>query len=147
MRKICAIFVIAFVACASVLLASDKGEKMQIQLSFDNEKIIVELEDNAATRDFYTLLPLRLTFSDYVGKEKISPELPKRLNTKGLNGYEPEIGDLFYFSPWGNLGIFYDKQPFHSGLVKFGKLKAQDLAKIRAKRNDFVVEFSKSNGL
>lgn len=147
MRKIVAIFAVAFLACASVLLASDKGGKMQIQLSFDNEKIIVELEDNAATRDFYALLPLRLTFSDYVGKEKISPELPKRLNTKGLNGYEPEIGDFFYFSPWGNLGIFYDKQPFHSGLVKFGKLKANDLAKIRAKRNDFVVEFSKSNGL
>lgn len=147
MRKFVAIFAVAFLACASVLLASDKEEKMQIQLSFDDEKIIVELEDNAATRDFYALLPLRLTFSDYVGKEKISPELPKRLNTKGLNGYEPEIGDLFYFSPWGNLGIFYDKQPFHSGLVKFGKLKANDLAKIRAKRNDFVVEFSKSNGL
>lgn len=143
MKKMCAMFSLAFALCAGVLLAKDTGGKMQIQLSFDNENIVVVLEDNSATRDFYALLPLKLTFSDYVGKEKISPELPKRLNTKGLSGYEPEIGDLFYFSPWGNLGIFYDKQPFHSGLVKFGKLEASDLAKIRAKRNDFVVEFSK----
>lgn len=145
MKKLCVAFIVAFIACVSALLAKDTGGKMQIQLSFDDEKIIIALEDNPATRDFYALLPLKLRFSDYVGKEKISPELPKRLNIKGLSGYEPEVGDLFYFSPWGNLGIFYAKQPFHSGLVKFGKIKAKDLAKIRAKNTDFMVEFSKIN--
>lgn len=48
---------------------------MQIQLSLNDEKTIAQLENNPATRDFYELLPLNLKFSDYVGKEKISPEL------------------------------------------------------------------------
>ena len=84
-------------------------------------------------------MPLSLEFSDYVGKEKISPALPKRLDTKGLNGYDPKIGDLFYFAPWGNLGIFYEKQPFHSGLVRFGKVEKLD--KIKAKKDNFIIKF------
>ena len=120
-----------------------KGENMQIVLSFENEKFIVDLEDNPATRDFVRLLPLELEFSDYVGKEKISPALPKRLDTKGLNGYTPKIGDLFYFSPWGNLGIFYEIQPFHNGLVKFGTFKPQELAKIKAKNENFRIKIER----
>lgn len=113
-----------------------KGEKMQISLHFSatsgGETIVITLEDNVAARDFYAMLPLELNFSDYVGKEKISKELPQRLNTTGLKGYNPSVGDFFYFAPWGNLGIFYEKQPFHSGLVFLGRVSARDLAKIRA---------------
>ena len=117
---------------------------MQIQLSLNDEKTIAQLENNPATRDFYELLPLRLTFSDYVGKEKVSHEkLQKRLNTSGLSGYTPQVGDLFYFAPWGNLGIFYDKQPFHSGLVRFGNVGANFLAKIKAQKDDFEIKFEK----
>lgn len=112
MKKRCVILGVVLALCA---FGADKGEKMQIQLSLNDEKTIAQLENNPATRDFYELLPLNLKFSDYVGKEKISPELKKRLNTSGLSGYAPQVGDLFYFAPWGNLGIFYDKQPFHSG--------------------------------
>lgn len=119
------------------------GEKMKIALSFDKESFIVNLEDNAATREFVNLLPLELKFEDYVGKEKIAPKLPKRLDTRGLNGYDPQIGDLFYFSPWGNVGIFYEKQGFHSGLVKFGTLPNEAVAKIRAKKEDFIIKFEK----
>ena len=86
---------------------------------------------------------MNLKFSDYVGKEKISHELKKRLNTSGLSGYAPQVGDLFYFAPWGNLGIFYDKQPFHSGLVRFGNVGANFLSKIKAQKNDFEIKFEK----
>lgn len=116
---------------------------MQIQLSLNDEKTIAQLENNPATRDFYELLPLNLKFSDYVGKEKISHELKKRLNTSGLSGYAPQVGDLFYFAPWGNLGIFYDKQPFHSGLVRFGNVGANFLSKIKAQKDDFEIKFEK----
>lgn len=110
---------IVFVAMPLGAESKHKDSKMIIELKLQLQSGIVtskvKLENNSATRDFYALLPLRLTFSDYVGKEKISPKLPKRLNTSGLSGYTPQIGDLFYFSPWGNLGIFYEKQPFYSG--------------------------------
>lgn len=141
MKRLCVILGVVLALCA---FGADKGEKMQIQLSLNDEKTIVELENNPATRDFYELLPLRLTFSDYVGKEKVSHEkLQKRLNTSGLSGYTPQVGDLFYFAPWGNLGIFYDKQPFHSGLVRFGNVGANFLAKIKAQKDDFEIKFEK----
>lgn len=125
-----------------------KDSKMIIELKFQLQSGIatsqVKLEDNPATRDFYALLPLSLEFRDYVGKEKISPELPRQLNTQGLNGYNPQVGDLFYFAPWGNLGIFYEKQPFHSGLVRFGSVDSQILAKIKAQKDSFVITFERA---
>ena len=126
---------------------SIKEAKMMIEMSFGGEaqvRTIIELEDNPATRDFYAQLPLNLEFSDYVGKEKISNALPKPLNTSGLNGYDPQVGDLFYFSPWGNLGIFYAKQPFHSGLVRFGSVDKDTLAKLKSQKRNFVIRFTKA---
>lgn len=124
-----------------------KEATMMIEMSFGDEaqvRTIIELEDNPATRDFYAQLPLNLEFSDYVGKEKISNALPKPLNTSGLNGYDPQVGDLFYFTPWGNLGIFYAKQPFHSGLVRFGRIEAQTLTKLKSQKHNFIIHFTKA---
>ena len=155
MQKIICRF-IAIVAFVALPLSAEssanqntKGDKMQIQMSFENisggdEVVQINLEDNPATRDFYALLPLSLEFRDYVGKEKISPALPRQLNTQGLNGYNPQVGDLFYFSPWGNLGIFYEKQPFHNGLVRFGSVDSQTLANIKARNDSFVITFDKA---
>lgn len=128
--------------------SSTKGAKMMIEMSFGDNgeaqvRTIIELEDNPATRDFYAQLPLTLEFSDYVGKEKISNALPKPLNTSGLNGYDPQVGDLFYFTPCGNLGIFYAKQPFHSGLVRFGRIDTQTLTKLKSQKRNFVIRFAK----
>ena len=135
-----------FLIFLSFLLA--KEDKMIISLNFTNEaggfeKIMLELDENAAAKSLYAQLPLELNFSDYVGKEKISPALPKRLDMSEINGYDPKIGDFFYFSPWGNLGIFYEKQGFHSGLAFLGKLKNEDLEKIKAFKNDFEITIKK----
>ena len=135
-----------FLIFLSFLLA--KEDKMIISLNFTNEaggfeKIMLELDENAAAKSLYAQLPLELKFSDYVGKEKISPALPKRLDMSEINGYDPKIGDFFYFSPWGNLGIFYEKQGFHSGLAFLGKLKTEDLEKIKAFKNDFEITIKK----
>jgi hypothetical protein len=65
------------------------------------------LADNATTRDFVALLPLSLNLRDYAGTEKVSG-LPQRLSTSSTPpGVDPEIGDLAYYAPWGNLAIFY----------------------------------------
>ncbi|TKX29654.1 hypothetical protein CQA38_02470 [Campylobacter sp. MIT 12-5580] len=118
-----------------------QGEDMKISFEFNDELIITELDDNVAARHFYEMLPLELEFSDYVGKEKISPALKERLNTSGLKGYDPSVGDFFYFAPWGNLGVFYEKQPFHSGLVFLAKIK--DYKKFQAQKGDFKVRIKK----
>lgn len=147
---------VAFAVLIAMPLSAESSAKsnakeatMMIEMSFGGGgeaqvRTIIELEDNPATRDFYAQLPLTLEFSDYVGKEKISNALPKPLNTSGLNGYDPQVGDLFYFTPWGNLGIFYAKQPFHSGLVRFGSVDKETLTKLKSQKRNFVIRFAKA---
>jgi hypothetical protein len=82
-------------------------EDIKVKLTFNNEEVIVKMYDNSASRDFLAQLPLTVTLEDYVGKEKISI-LQKKLsvdNVKSEN--QPKKGDFAYFSPWGNLAIFY----------------------------------------
>ena len=119
------------------------AQTMQIQLEFEGKYVKVELEDNTASREFVAQLPLSLEFSDYVGKEKIA-HLPKPLSVKNTAGYDPQIGDLFYFAPWGNIGIFYAKQPPYNGLVYLGKvLDSKSLEILKSQKKNFKVAISK----
>ncbi|BEJ56231.1 cyclophilin-like fold protein [Campylobacter jejuni] len=77
---------------------------MQIKLLFDNKELLANLEQNEASKQFYNMLPIELEFSDFARKEKIA-HLPKVLNAKGSSAYKPQIGDLFYYVPWGNIGF------------------------------------------
>lgn len=63
--------------------------------------------DNATTRDFLSMLPLTLSFKEFNGREKIA-YLPRKLETAGTSGSDPEDGDLIYFVPWGNLAFYYN---------------------------------------
>jgi len=63
--------------------------------------------DNAATRDFLSMLPLTLSFSDFAGREKVA-DLPRGLDTEGVPGSDPENGDLISYVPWSNLGFYYN---------------------------------------
>src|SRR6266498_1218261 len=79
-------------------------------------------ENNATTRDFVALLPLTLTLRDYNRTEKIS-DLPKKLSTEGApSGSDPNVGEIAYYAPWGNIAIFYREFGYSAGLVKLGKL-------------------------
>lgn len=106
-------------------------------------KIQVELDNNQASKEFLGQLPLELEFSDYANKEKIA-HLPKALTVKNTPDYDPQIGDLFYFSPWGNIGIFYGKQPSYNGLVYLGKLvNAKDLQSLRSIKGNFKLKITR----
>src|SRR5438876_6306635 len=94
------------------------------QVDADNTR--QTLEDNATTRDFVALLPLTLTLRDYNRTEKIS-DLPKKLSTKGApSGRDPNVGDIAYYAPWGNIAIFYRDFGYSAGLVKLGKLDSDE---------------------
>ncbi len=64
-------------------------------------------EDTPATRDFVSLLPMNLELEDFDASEKIA-YLPRELDWDGTPGSDPEDGDLIYYTPWGNIGFFYD---------------------------------------
>ena len=67
-------------------------------------------EDNPATRDLLSILPLTLTFEDFAGREKIA-YLPRELQFAGSLASTGASGDLAYYTPWGNLAFFYDGEP------------------------------------
>ena len=117
------------------------GVDIQIKLFFNNKELLVMLEQNEASREFYNSLPMELDFSDFIGKEKIA-HLPQALNAKGSSAYKPQIGDLFYYVPWGNIGIFYELQNASDDLVYLGKVQGS-LESLKAQKSDFKVKIVK----
>jgi len=124
--------------------ASDAGSSspevatMKLRLITDGAVMTATLEDNATTRDFVSLLPLSLTLRDYGGTEKVS-DLPKRLSTRGTPpGTDPEVGDIAYYAPWGNLAIYYRDFGYSKGLVKLGHIQS-GIEKLAAARGEFAV--------
>ncbi len=97
---------------------------MKIRLTVNGKLINATLADNPSARDFLALLPLSLTLKDYASTEKIS-DLPKKLTTQGAPaGIDPELGDITYYAPWGNLAIFYRDFGYSAGLIKLGHIDA-----------------------
>lgn len=95
---------------------------MKLRITIEDAVLTANLEDNAATRDFVSLLPLTLTLRDHAGTEKVS-DLPRRLSTKGaLPGVDPEVADIAYYAPWGNLAIYYRDFGYSTGLVRLGRI-------------------------
>ena len=94
----------------------------QLRLTFEGGEAVIALEDNATTRDFLTMLPATFTFEDYAGSEKIS-YLTRELATEDAPAsYDPQVGDVTLYAPWGNLAIFYGDAGSSSGLVPMGRV-------------------------
>jgi hypothetical protein len=64
-------------------------------------------QDNPATRDLLSILPLTLTFEDFAGKEKIAYP-PRELQTAGSPPSSAGAGDLAIYTPWGDIAFFYE---------------------------------------
>ncbi|WP_018155489.1 cyclophilin-like fold protein [Demetria terragena] len=100
------------------------------QVRFTAGDVVVEVvieKDNPTTRSFLAMLPMTLEFSDYGGKEKVA--IPTgEWDFTDAEGLEPEIGDLFSYKPWGNLGFFYNTEgnTFSNDLTKIGATKDID---------------------
>lgn len=106
-----------------ILSSATKATSMHtIQITVGSNVMTAHLEDNAASRDFMALLPLDVELSDYASTEKIT-DLPKKLSTQGApSGFDPSVGDITYYAPWGNLAIFYKDFSYSRGLVNLGKI-------------------------
>lgn len=102
--------------------ADTEDTQTQLRLTFAGGKAVVALENNATTRDFLTMLPTTLTLEDYAGSEKIS-YLTQDLSTADAPAnYDPQVGDVTLYQPWGNLAIFYGDAGSSSGLVPMGRV-------------------------
>ena len=95
---------------------------MRVEFSCENVRAVAVLGDTSAAKSFYENLPLELNLKDYAGREKIA-YLPKRLEILGDPSSDGKVGEIAYFSPWGNLVLFYEPQPYYDGLIKLGKFE------------------------
>ena len=111
---------------AGTLCAGDESvmnnDGNRIRFTFSDKEIIVSMVDNSAARSLAEMLPLTLQFEDYAGSEKIS-SLPEKLDTSEVPaGYDPSVGDLTLYAPWGNLAFFYRDHGYAPGLVPLGSI-------------------------
>ncbi len=107
---------------------SNDGEKtpmtQRIRIAIGADEVIVKMLDNATASDFLSQLPMTVQLEDYASAEKIA-YLPRKLSTEGAPaGFDPSVGDLTYYAPWGNLAFFYKDQPYASGLVPLGAIES-----------------------
>lgn len=94
----------------------------QIKLTVAGQECIATLYDNPSADDLYNALPLELTFEDYNQTEKISHP-PKTLTTEGMpDTFDPDVGDLCLYAPWGNLCIFYRDFRNSTSLIPLGHI-------------------------
>lgn len=120
---------------------SSAAEETQLLLSFAGGEAIITLEDNATTRDFLTMLPATLTFEDYAGSEKIS-YLDRELSTEDKPAsYDPQVGDVALYIPWGNLAVFYGDAGSSSELAPMGRV-VSGLELLSAAEGEFEVSVS-----
>lgn len=98
---------------------------MRIRLIVDGAELPATLEDTPAARAFAAMLPLVLGLEDYHATEKIA-DLPARLPTEDApEGVDPDVGDITYFAPWGNLALFYRDFGYARGLVRLGRIEGE----------------------
>lgn len=119
--------------------AAEAGaDVVRIRLTFGGKVVVVKMRDNSASRDLLAQLPLTLTLSDYAGTEKVAT-LPKKLSTQGApGGFDPSVGDVTYYAPWGNLAIFYKDFGYASGLIPLGSIESE-LTDLQALDQDVTV--------
>ncbi|NEA43818.1 cyclophilin-like fold protein [Streptomyces sp. SID11385] len=95
---------------------------MRIVFTLDSHRAGATLNDSAAARDLATLLPLTLDLADFHGTERIGYP-PRKLDTTGApDASYPKAGDLAYYTPWGNLALFYRDGDHSPSLVIIGLL-------------------------
>lgn len=93
-------------------------------MTTNGAEINAVMVDNTAAKEFVALVPLTLTLEYYNKTEKVS-DLPLRLSTEDApGGFDPSVGDITYYAPWGNLAIFYRDFPYSQGLVHLGRIES-----------------------
>jgi hypothetical protein len=114
-----------FTVCAQnngVTAPKEMNVKIKITVN-DTAILTATMLGNATARDFISRLPLTAKLDDYSSTEKIFYPSPKLSTQDAPSGYDPSIGDICVYSPWGNICIFYRDFGYGAGLVPFGKIE------------------------
>ena len=125
MKKLLLLFLMAAVLAASSCAFAENavtvnGENMKISVSDGKNKIVYELNGSEQSKSLYSQLPLKVQVENYSTNEKIFYPKEKIPLKNGIEG-SGDSGTLAYFSPWGNIVLFYGKFSGYPGLFILGK--------------------------
>lgn len=102
----------------------NNSDQYNVKIMIGDTVLTATLQDNPTARDFVSLLPLEVELEDYAGTEKIT-YLPGKLSVEDApSGFDPSIGDITYYAPWGNIAIFYKDFGYANGLINLGKIES-----------------------
>ena len=108
-----------------------------IRITVGDQTFTAQLADNPTALDLVDQLPLSLQFRDFNRVEKIA-ELPRPLTTEGVPaGDDPEINDIGYYAPSGDLVLYYGEVGYWTGIVRIGRLDAADMSLIERQPDGF----------
>ena len=108
-----------------------------IRVIIGDTVLLGRLWNNATARDLIAQLPLRLTFRDFNGVEKIG-QLPRKLSLEGVPaGDDPFPRDIGYYNPSGDLVFYYDDVGYFTGIVRIGQFDG-DMDAITSQIDDFT---------
>lgn len=120
-----------------------ESQGRKLKMTVDGQELDVTLYDTPAANALYDLLPLTLTFEDFGHTEKIA-YLETQLPTEGEpNEFDPDVGDLCLYAPWGNLSIFYQDFRNSNGLISLGHIDS-GMDVIANMQGNFSVTLSKN---
>lgn len=122
---------------------SENSEYQKAILTIAGQRFDVTLYDTPAANALYDMLPLELTFEDFNGIEKIA-YMDNELPTDGEpQQFDPDVGDLCLYAPWGNLSIFYNDYSTSNGLISLGHIDS-GIEIIGSINENFQAELTKS---
>lgn len=114
----------------------------KLKMTVEGQEISIVLYDTPTDNALYEAFPMTLSFSDYNSTEK-NAYPPEKLPTKGEpDATDPDVGDLCYFSPWGNLCIFYKDFGNSPGLIKLGRVES-GMEILSGMKGDFTATIEK----
>src|SRR4029450_4037621 len=92
-----------------------------IKITVGDTVVTARLADNATGQDLAAELLLTLNFRDFNQVEKIA-KLPRSLSMDGVPvGDDPDIGDIGYYAPSGDLVFYYGDVSYWNGIVRIGR--------------------------
>lgn len=104
--------------------SSPEPAAKQIKVASESgHEIVFELNESPAAQSLYDQLPLSVDVQNYGSNEKIFYP-PEKLNTSDPIPAEGPSGGLAYFSPWGNVVMYYSSYGPYNGLYQLGQAVA-----------------------
>lgn len=102
--------------------AADKEEEneMRIKVTDGNHEVTFRLNDGSAAKSLYEQLPLTVGVENYGSNEKIFYP-PEKFDTSDVIEGGGSAGMLAYFSPWGDVVMYYSSFGSYPGLYLLGE--------------------------